>query len=125
VGVTSGIPGYFLSSAVLGDNAEFLGAMVVKLEFPELEREWSQGSDTLLVSDARDHLHRQPARLALSLVTAAGQPRHGRIKAYPPVRQTAAGPADASVAASLRRQQRLAPGRRPGRNGGLPVGICR
>ncbi|WP_460059002.1 ATP-binding protein [Pseudomonas sp. S2_A05] len=53
VGVTSGIPGYFLSSAVLGDSDEFLGAMVVKLEFPELEREWSQGSDTLLVSDAR------------------------------------------------------------------------
>ncbi|VEF12576.1 periplasmic sensor Signal transduction histidine kinase [Pseudomonas fluorescens] len=53
VGVTSGIPGYFLSSAVLDDNRQFLGAMVVKLEFPELEREWSQGSDTLLVSDAR------------------------------------------------------------------------
>jgi len=53
VGVTSGIPGYFLSSAVLGDHDEFLGAMVVKLEFPELEREWSQGSDTLLVSDSR------------------------------------------------------------------------
>ena len=53
VGVTSGIPGYFLSSAVLGDNNEFLGAMVVKLEFPELEREWRQGTDTLLVSDAR------------------------------------------------------------------------
>ncbi|MHA3736738.1 sensor histidine kinase [Pseudomonas sp. Eth.TT006] len=53
VGVTSGIPGYFLSSAVLGDNGEFLGAMVVKLEFPELEREWSLGQDTLLVSDAR------------------------------------------------------------------------
>ncbi len=35
------------------DNGEFLGAMVVKLEFPELEREWRQGSDTLLVSDAR------------------------------------------------------------------------
>lgn len=53
VGVTSGIPGYFLSSAVTGDNGEFLGAMVVKLEFPEIEREWRQGSDTLLVSDAR------------------------------------------------------------------------
>ncbi|WP_336355306.1 ATP-binding protein [Pseudomonas granadensis] len=53
VGVTSGIPGYFLSSAVLGEKDEFLGAMVVKLEFPELEREWRQGSDTLLVSDAR------------------------------------------------------------------------
>ncbi|UVK97672.1 ATP-binding protein [Pseudomonas sp. B21-048] len=53
VGVTSGIPGYFLSSAVTSDSGEFLGAMVVKLEFPELEREWRQGSDTLLVSDAR------------------------------------------------------------------------
>ncbi|MCF4998744.1 sensor histidine kinase [Pseudomonas syringae] len=53
VGVTSGIPGYFLSSAVVGDDGEFLGAMVVKLEFPELEREWRQGSDTLLVSDKR------------------------------------------------------------------------
>ncbi len=53
VGVTSGIPGYFLSSAVTRDNGEFLGAMVVKLEFPELEREWRQGTDTLLVSDAR------------------------------------------------------------------------
>ncbi|MBH3429014.1 ATP-binding protein [Pseudomonas alkylphenolica] len=53
VGVTSGVPGYFLSSAVQGENQRFLGAMVVKLEFPELEREWRQGSDILLVSDAR------------------------------------------------------------------------
>ncbi|MNZ48150.1 C4-dicarboxylate transport sensor protein DctB [compost metagenome] len=53
MGVTSGIPGYFLSSAVTNDSGEFLGAMVVKLEFPELEREWRQGTDTLLVSDAR------------------------------------------------------------------------
>jgi two-component system, NtrC family, C4-dicarboxylate transport sensor histidine kinase DctB len=53
VGVTSGIPGYFLSRAVTADDGRFLGAMVVKLEFPELEREWRQGSDTLLVSDAR------------------------------------------------------------------------
>ncbi len=53
VGVTSGIPGYFMSSAVHADDGRFLGAMVVKLEFPELEREWSQGNDTLLVSDKR------------------------------------------------------------------------
>ncbi|WP_416426672.1 ATP-binding protein [Pseudomonas sp. App30] len=53
VGVTSGVPGYFLSSAVKDEHGAFLGAMVVKLEFPELEREWRQGSDTLLVSDAR------------------------------------------------------------------------
>ncbi len=53
VGVTSGIPGYFLSSAVKDDDQRFLGAMVVKLEFPELEREWRQGNDILLVSDSR------------------------------------------------------------------------
>ncbi|MEG1042953.1 MAG: sensor histidine kinase, partial [Pseudomonas sp.] len=53
VGVTSGVPGYFLSSAVQDEHGRFLGAMVVKLEFPELEREWRQGSDILLVSDAR------------------------------------------------------------------------
>lgn len=53
VGVTSGIPGYFLSSAVMGPDGTFLGAIVVKLEFPQLEREWSQGNDVLLVSDAR------------------------------------------------------------------------
>ncbi len=53
VGVTSGVPGYFLASAVKDEHGTFLGAMVVKLEFPELEREWRQGSDTLLVSDAR------------------------------------------------------------------------
>ncbi|MDR6713029.1 two-component system C4-dicarboxylate transport sensor histidine kinase DctB [Pseudomonas hunanensis] len=53
VGVTSGVPGYFLSSAVNDEHGRFLGAMVVKLEFPQLEREWRQGSDVLLVSDAR------------------------------------------------------------------------
>ena len=53
VGVTSGVPGYFLSSAITDEYGRFLGAMVVKLEFPELEREWRQGSDILLVSDAR------------------------------------------------------------------------
>ncbi|WP_459749577.1 sensor histidine kinase [Pseudomonas sp. 3A(2025)] len=53
VGVTTGIPGYFLSSAVLDNNGEFMGAMVVKLEFPTLEREWAQDEDLLMVSDAK------------------------------------------------------------------------
>ncbi|QCI10974.1 sensor histidine kinase [Pseudomonas putida] len=53
VGVTSGVPGYFLANAISDEQGRFLGAMVVKLEFPELEREWRQGSDVLLVSDAR------------------------------------------------------------------------
>lgn len=53
VGVTSGIPGYFLSHAVTDDAGEFIGAMVVKLEFPDLEHEWAKGDDLLLVSDAK------------------------------------------------------------------------
>ena len=53
VGVTSGIPGYFLANAVLDDANQFIGAMVVKLEFPELEHEWAQSGDLLLVSDAK------------------------------------------------------------------------
>ncbi|MFF7708141.1 ATP-binding protein [Pseudomonas sp. NPDC007930] len=53
VGVTSGIPGYFLSSAVLDEHGSFLGAMVVKLEFPQLEQQWQQDRDILLVSDSR------------------------------------------------------------------------
>lgn len=53
VGVTTGIPGYFLSNAVISDTGEFLGAIVVKLEFPDLEREWGQGDDLLLLSDAK------------------------------------------------------------------------
>ncbi len=53
VGVTSGIPGYFLSHAVTTDAGDFMGAMVVKLEFPDLEHEWAKGDDLLLVSDAK------------------------------------------------------------------------
>jgi two-component system, NtrC family, C4-dicarboxylate transport sensor histidine kinase DctB len=53
VGVTSGIPGYFLANAVHDDAGQFIGAMVVKLEFPDLEHTWAQGDDLLLVSDAR------------------------------------------------------------------------
>ncbi|MCO8162194.1 ATP-binding protein [Pseudomonas sp. 21LCFQ010] len=54
VGVTTGIPGYFLSNAVLDDHGEFMGAMVVKLEFPSLEREWALNTtDLLMVSDTK------------------------------------------------------------------------
>lgn len=53
VGVTSGIPGYFLSNAVRDEAGQFIGAMVVKLEFPDLEHTWAQNADLLLVSDAK------------------------------------------------------------------------
>ncbi|GLX15808.1 two-component sensor histidine kinase [Pseudomonas straminea] len=51
VGVTSGIPGYFLSHAVRDARGRFLGTVVVKLEFPGIEQAWSQSPHVLLVSD--------------------------------------------------------------------------
>ncbi|WP_010487803.1 sensor histidine kinase [Pseudomonas sp. S9] len=51
VGVTTGIPGYFLSHVVLDDHDQVLGVLVVKLELEELQREWVEQSGILLVAD--------------------------------------------------------------------------
>lgn len=52
VGVTTGIPGYFLSHVVRGDDGELLGVLVVKLELEELQREWVGQPGVLLVADS-------------------------------------------------------------------------
>ena len=52
VGVTTGIPGYFLSHAVRDDNGVVLGVLVVKLELEELQREWASQPGVLLVADS-------------------------------------------------------------------------
>ena len=52
VGVTTGIPGYFLSHAVRDDNGVVLGVLVVKLELEELQREWVSQPGVLLVADS-------------------------------------------------------------------------
>jgi two-component system C4-dicarboxylate transport sensor histidine kinase DctB len=64
VGVTTGIPGYFLSSAVVDEHEQFLGAMVVKLEFPELEREWAQGNCARHSSARLNNCTAKPDRLS-------------------------------------------------------------
>ena len=51
VGVTTGVPGYFLSHAVKDAAGQVLGVLVVKLELEELQREWVGQADVLLVSD--------------------------------------------------------------------------
>ncbi|MCZ4126917.1 ATP-binding protein [Stutzerimonas balearica] len=54
VGVTTGIPGYFLSHAVHGENGEILGVLVVKLELEDMQREWAGQSGILLIADSLD-----------------------------------------------------------------------
>nr|WP_322938977.1 ATP-binding protein [Pseudomonas sp. s4] len=52
VGVTTGIPGYFLSHVVRDDDGELLGVLVVKLELEELQRQWVDQPGVLLVADS-------------------------------------------------------------------------
>ena len=52
VGVTTGVPGYFLSHAVYDDSGAVIGVLVVKLELEELQREWVGQPGVLLVADS-------------------------------------------------------------------------
>jgi len=54
VGVTTGIPGYFLSSSVKNAAGEVIGVLVVKLELEDMQREWVGQSGILLISDSLD-----------------------------------------------------------------------
>jgi histidine kinase len=53
IGLTTGLPGYFLSQAILDDQGAIAGLVVIKIVLFELEREWLQTPDVVLVSD--DH----------------------------------------------------------------------
>jgi len=50
-GVTTGIPGFFISSPVI-KNKQIIGVMVVKLYLSEWENNWSNSNDNILVADA-------------------------------------------------------------------------
>ena len=52
VGVTTGIPGYFLSQGVRDADGSLLGVLVVKLELEDLQREWAGQNGVLLVADS-------------------------------------------------------------------------
>ncbi|MBE7375283.1 sensor histidine kinase [Pseudomonas sp. AL-54] len=54
VGVTTGIPGYFLSSSVKNAAGEVLGVLVVKLELEDMQRGWVGQSGILLIADSLD-----------------------------------------------------------------------
>jgi two-component system C4-dicarboxylate transport sensor histidine kinase DctB len=52
VGVTTGIPGYFLSSSVKNAAGEVIGVLVVKLELEDMQREWVGQTGILLIADS-------------------------------------------------------------------------
>jgi len=52
VGVTTGLPGYFMSSRILGSpDQKLAGVLVVKIDFSDLEQSWAKGSEIVLVTD--------------------------------------------------------------------------
>jgi len=52
-GVTTGIPGFFISSPVI-QNQQAIGVVVVKLYLSEWESSWSDSNDNILVADANN-----------------------------------------------------------------------
>ncbi|SEQ54703.1 two-component system, NtrC family, C4-dicarboxylate transport sensor histidine kinase DctB [Azotobacter beijerinckii] len=51
VGVTTGVPGYFLARAVRDADERILGVLVLKLVVEDLQRDWAGQPGTLLVTD--------------------------------------------------------------------------
>lgn len=54
VGVTTGEPGYFLSSAIRDDGGVILGVAVVKVDMRPLEQTWSKSAAFASISDRDD-----------------------------------------------------------------------
>ncbi|NIJ68952.1 PAS-domain containing protein [Xanthomonas sp. 60] len=54
IGMTTGVPGYFLSQAILGADGRRVGVVVIKIELSALEQEWLSSSDIVLASDHHD-----------------------------------------------------------------------
>lgn len=54
LGVTTGVPGFFLSRAVQDDHGTTIGVVAVKLVMRQLEDSWASAPDIILVSDAHD-----------------------------------------------------------------------
>jgi C4-dicarboxylate-specific signal transduction histidine kinase len=50
IGATTGIPGFFISEPVLGDNGDVIGVVVLKLELSEWEQSWKDAGRNILVA---------------------------------------------------------------------------
>jgi histidine kinase len=51
VGHTTGVPGYFLSKALRETSGKLIGALVIKLDLRDIERQWLHNTHTVLVTD--------------------------------------------------------------------------
>jgi histidine kinase len=63
IGISTNLPGYFISEALHDDQGQRIGVIVIKIPLDTLEKEWVSSGDTMLLSDANDvvFLSNQPA----------------------------------------------------------------
>lgn len=54
IGMTTAVPGYFLSQAIYDERGAVLGVVAIKIELRALEQEWLQSPDIVLATDAHD-----------------------------------------------------------------------
>lgn len=54
IGMTTGVPGYFLSQAIVDAEGRRRGVVVIKIELSALEQEWLSSADIVLASDEHD-----------------------------------------------------------------------
>ncbi|MEF3083362.1 PAS-domain containing protein [Luteimonas sp. SMYT11W] len=54
IGVTTSVPGYFLSEALRDDAGNAVGVIAIKIELAAIEQTWPDDGDLVLASDAHD-----------------------------------------------------------------------
>ncbi|KAF1014740.1 MAG: C4-dicarboxylate transport sensor protein DctB [Stenotrophomonas maltophilia] len=54
IGMTTGVPGYYMSEAITDGSGQRIGAVVIKIELSALEQEWLSSPDVVLASDEHD-----------------------------------------------------------------------
>lgn len=54
IGMTTNVPGYFMSEAIVDGQGQRIGVIVIKIELSALEQEWLSSPDVVLASDNHD-----------------------------------------------------------------------
>ncbi len=54
IGMTTNVPGYFMSEAIVDAQGQRIGVIVIKIELSALEQEWLSSPDVVLASDNHD-----------------------------------------------------------------------
>ncbi|GLQ91244.1 PAS-domain containing protein [Dyella acidisoli] len=54
IGISTNLPGYFISEALHDDQRQRIGVIVIKIPLDTLEQEWVNSGDTVLLSDANE-----------------------------------------------------------------------